>query len=443
MTHHWKNKKIIQQPNRNSEDIIPILNQIRDYPNLVSIQEIKILKKHLSNVAQGNGFIIQGGDCAETFIDFNSDMIENKLKTLLQMSAIIQYITKTNIIRIGRIAGQFFKPRTNTFEVRNNIKLPAYRGDGINSIEFSKEGRAHNPKRLLQAYHQSAATMNLIRNLTMTGYTNINNIQSWNFSPLEKSEYVKKYNMIASQIQDILAFTNNGNNSVFPNLSYNTVFTSHEALVLDYENTFIASHKDDKYNCSGHMLWVGDRTRFIDSAHIEFIAHIENPIGIKIGPTINIDDILLLCNKINPNNHYGKISFITRLGINYIEDILPKLIEVVEKNNLNILWLCDPMHGNTITTDKGIKTRNFDTIKKEIEIFFAIHNKYNTIPGGLHFELTGDSVTECIGGIKNIKDDDLEEYYQTACDPRLNNEQSLEMAFLTAELLQKRRKNSE
>jgi len=443
MIQEWKNKKILQQPNWKSQEISLVLRQIKDYPNLVSIEEIKILKQHLSNAAQGNGFIIQGGDCAETFIDFNADMIENKLKTLLQMSAIIQYITKTNIIRIGRIAGQFFKPRTSEFEIRNNTKLPAYRGDGINSIEFSKHGRQHNPKRLLQAYHQSAATMNLIRNLTMTGYTSINNIKSWNFSPLEKSEYVKKYNMIANQIQDILTFTHNGNNSLFPNLSYNTVFTSHEALVLDYENAFINPYQEKYYNCSAHMLWVGDRTRFINSAHIEFVAHIENPVGIKIGPTINIDDILVLCKKINPDNQYGKISFITRLGINYIEDILPKLIELVQKNNLNILWLCDPMHGNTITTDKGIKTRNFDTIKKEIEMFFTIHNKYNTIPGGLHFELTGDSVTECIGGIKNIKDDDLEEYYQTACDPRLNNEQSLEMAFLTAELLQKRRNNSE
>ena len=212
MIQDWKNKKILQQPNWKSQEIIPVLKQIKDYPNLVSIQEIKILKKHLSNAAQGNGFIIQGGDCAETFIDFNADMIENKLKTLLQMSAIIQYITKTHIIRIGRIAGQFFKPRTSEFEIRNNTKLPAYRGDGINSIEFSKHGRQHNPKRLLQAYHQSAATMNLIRKLTMTGYTSINNIKSWNFSPLEKSEYVKKYNMIANQIQDILTFTHNGNN---------------------------------------------------------------------------------------------------------------------------------------------------------------------------------------------------------------------------------------
>jgi len=443
MIEQWKNKKILQQPNWDAKDLNPILKQIKSYPNLVSIAEIKILKKHLSNVAQGNGFIIQGGDCAETFIDFNADMIENKLKTLLQMSAIIQYITKTNIIRIGRIAGQFFKPRSNVSEVRDTMTLPAYRGDGINSIEFSKKGRIHNPKRLLQAYHQSAATMNLIRNLTMTGYTSINNIKSWNFSPLEKSEYVKKYNMIAKQIQDILTFTHNGDNSLFPNLLYNTVFTSHEALVLDYENAFLVNEKHHYYNCSSHMLWVGDRTRFIDSAHIEFVAHIENPIGIKLGPTLNIDDIILLCKKINPNNLYGKISFITRLGINNIQKILPKLIGTVQKNHLNVLWLCDPMHGNTITTDKGIKTRDFDTIKKEIELFFEIHNKYQTIPGGLHFELTGDSVTECIGGIKNIQDNDLEEYYQTACDPRLNNEQSLEMAFLTAELLQKRRNNSE
>ena len=443
MIQTWKQKEILQQPNWPADDLDPILNQIQSYPNLVSIKEIKSLKKHLSNVSQGEGFIIQGGDCAETFIDFNATMIENKLKVLLQMSAIIQYITQTNIIRIGRIAGQFFKPRTNEFEIRNNLKLPSYRGDGINSIEFSKEAREHNPKRLLQSYHQSAATMNLIRNLTMTGYAHINNIKSWNFSPLENTEYVKRYNMIAKQIQDILTFTHHGNNSLFPNLVYNTVFTSHEALVLDYESTFIAEENNKSYDCSGHMLWVGDRTRFVDSAHIEFVSQIENPIGIKVGPNINISDITLLCKKINPTNQHGKISFIIRLGINYIENLLPKLINEVEKQSLNVLWLCDPMHGNTILTDKGIKTRNFDTIKQEIELFFKIHNQHGTIPGGLHFELTGDSVTECIGGIKNIQHQDLDEYYQTACDPRLNNEQSLEMAFLTAELLQKRRHNSE
>ena len=441
MKNLWTNKTIKQQPKWvDKNQFKQIIHQLHNYPNLVSVNEIKELRHHLSEVAQGRGFIIQGGDCAETFIDFSTDSIKNKLKVLLQMSAIIQYITKINVVKIGRIAGQFFKPRTNEFENRNNIKLPSYRGDAINSIKFSKEGRTPNPKRLLQAYHQSAATMNLIRNLTMRGFTNFQNIQSWKSTNFKQSKYFKKYNVVANQIKEIFQFTNQKNQS---NYISNTVYTSHEALLLEYENAFLNKNKNLIFNCSAHMLWVGDRTRFIDSAHIEFVSQLENPIGVKIGPDINIDDIVLLCKKINPKNEHGKIAFIVRLGINYIDKLLPLIIKKVKENNLNVLWLCDPMHGNTIITKTGYKTRNFDTIKNEIESFFNIHNKYNTIPGGLHFELTGDNVTECIGGINNIQDVDLKEYYQTACDPRLNNEQSLEMGFLIAELLETRRKNSE
>ena len=437
----WNNKSIKQQPQwGDSKQFNSIIHQLQNYPNLVSIDEIRSLQKHLSQAAQGKCFIIQGGDCAETFIDFNTRSIQNKLKVLLQMSAIIQYITKINVIKIGRIAGQFFKPRTNAFEERNNIKLPSYRGDAINSIEFTKEGRQPNPKRLLQAYHQSASTMNLIRNLTMRGFTNFQNIKSWELSNFQKSKYFQKYDDIVNQIKEIFKFTNQHN--ISNNLS-NTVYTSHEALLLDYENAFLHQENKKIFNCSAHMLWVGDKTRFLDSAHIEFVSKIENPIGIKIGPDINIEDVVLLCKKINPGNKYGKIAFIVRLGINHISKLLPLMIKKVEAHHLNVLWLCDPMHGNTILTKTGYKTRNFDTIKNEIEHFFNIHNENNTIPGGLHFELTGDNVTECIGGINNIKDDDLKQYYQTACDPRLNNEQSLEMGFLIAELLEKRRKNSE
>ena len=443
----WKNKPIQQQPHWDDlKQFELIINQLHQYPNLVSVNEIIELKNNLSDAAQGNGFIIQGGDCAETFIDFNTSSIKNKIKVLLQMSAIIQYITKINVTKIGRIAGQFFKPRTNDFELRNNKKLPSYRGDAINSLQFNEADRKPNPKRLLQAYHQSAATMNLIRNLTMRGFTNFQNIHSWELSDFQKSQYFQKYNVIANQIKDILKFTKHSNISLSTSLSsavFNTVYSSHEALLLDYENTFIHQQKNKFYNCSAHMLWVGDRTRDIDSAHIDFVSQLENPIGIKIGPQINIDDIVILCKKINPKNINGKISFIVRLGINYIDELLPLIIKKVKDNNLNVLWLCDPMHGNTIMTKKGYKTRNFDTIKQEIESFFNIHHNYKTIPGGLHFELTGDNVTECIGGINNIKDGDLEQYYQTACDPRLNHEQSLEMGFLIAELLEKRRKYSE
>jgi len=436
----WKNKTLTQQPQwPNTKQFTDIIGTIKNYPNLVSIKEITTLKNQLTNASQGHGFILQGGDCAETFSEFSNNMIKNKLKVLLQMSAIIQYITKTNVTKIGRIAGQFFKPRSSDFEVRDDKKLPVYRGDAINSIIFSKSARKPNPKRLLQVYHQSSAIMNLIRNLTMEGFTNFNNINSWNLSLQEKSKYVKKYNVIAKQINEMITFANASTDFFSSNIHHNTVYTSHEALILDYELAFTKFNTKKNYICSAHMLWVGNRTRFLDSAHIHFVSQIANPVGIKIGPDIDIKDIVPLCKKINPNNEHGKISLIIRLGINYISEILPALIEEVAKNNINVLWLCDPMHGNTIQTKTGLKTRNFDTIKQEIEYFFNIHNKYQTIPGGVHFELTGDNVTECIGGINNIQDINLTEHYQTACDPRLNNEQSLEMGFLIAELLQKRR----
>ena len=441
MIKDWKKKPIHQNPNwENKNKLQNILNQIQNYPNLVSVDEINILKTYLAEASRGKGFIIQGGDCAETFVDFSEKMIENKLKVLLQMSAIIHYTTKINVIKIGRIAGQFAKPRSNKYEIRDNLKLPSYRGDAINSLTFTKDARKHNPANLLQAYHQSAATMNLIRNLMMKGFTNFSNIQSWGVPFLNNSEYVKQYNIIVNKIKDILKFTSPNKETITPNLNQNivnTLFTSHEALMLDYESTFVTKKNMLHYDCSAHMLWVGDRTRALEGAHIEFVAQLENPIGIKIGPTIDCQDLVPLCNKINPKNVPGKLILIIRLGVNYINTILPEIIDIIKINKLNVLWLCDPMHGNTINSINGYKTRNFNTIKTEINAFFSIHHQCNTIPAGVHFELTGDNVTECLGGINNVKDIDLEQYYQTACDPRLNNEQSLEMGFLIADLLQK------
>ena len=441
MNINWKTKKLYQQPKwDNEQQLQKILKKITNYPNLVSINEIYNLRNYLEEASKGNGFIIQGGDCAETFIDFNEKMIENKLKVLLQMSAIIHYTTKINVLKIGRIAGQFAKPRSQEYETRENITLPSYRGDGINQIQFSQNSRHPNPNNLLQAYHQSAATMNLIRNLMMQGFTNFSNIQSWGISFLNNSEYVKKYNIIVNKIKDIITFTNTNKtiptSTINPNI-VNTLFTSHEALILDYESAFIINEKKKYYDCSAHMVWVGDRTRDLDGAHIEFVSHLENPIGIKIGPSFDYKDIIPLCKKLNPKNLHGKLIFIIRLGVNYINQMLPEIINIIKKNKLNVLWFCDPMHGNTITANNGYKTRNFDTIKSEICSFFNIHKAYDTVPAGIHFELTGDNVTECLGGINNVQDVDLEQYYQTACDPRLNNEQSLEMGFLIAELLQK------
>ena len=290
-----KNSGLTQQPHwPDLEQVNQITKMIKEYPNLVSVKEIINLKRQLANASKGDGFILQGGDCAETFTEFSNDMIQNKLKVLLQMSAILQYVTKINITKIGRIAGQFFKPRSSEYEVRDGVKLPSYRGDAINDITFTKEHRTPNPKRLLQAYHQSSAIMNLIRNLTMGGFTNFTNINSWNLSLQEKSEYVKKYNAIAKQINEMITFTNVSKDFLSSNIHQNTVYTSHESLVLDYELAFHKNYNKKNYICSSHMLWVGDRTRFLDSAHIDFVSQIANPIGVKIGPSICIEDIICL-----------------------------------------------------------------------------------------------------------------------------------------------------
>ena len=439
----WQSLIIKQQPDWSDNKVLSVvLNKLKTYPNLVFPYEINLLKQDLINASKGKSFIIQGGDCAETFIDFSAKMVKNKIKILLQMSAIIKYITKLDIINIGRIAGQFSKPRSNKFEERDGLSLPSYRGDAVNDINFDRGSRKSNPNRLLMAYNQSAATMNLIRSLIMDGYTDFKNIQSWGLSFLENSHYVKKYNNIAKNIKDILKFTDHDSiENFYSQISHmsNSIYTSHECLLLDYENSFIKHQKNENkyYSGSAHMLWVGDRTRNVNEAHVEFISNLENPIGIKIGPSINLDDIILLCKKLNPKNELGKLVFINRLGVNYVSDLLPKIVKIIKNNDLNIIWMCDPMHGNTITSKTGYKTRNFNTIKEELEIFFKICYENNVIPAGVHFELTGENVTECTGGMKNIQDIDLNQYYQTACDPRLNNEQSLEMAFLISDYINK------
>jgi 3-deoxy-7-phosphoheptulonate synthase len=398
-------------------------------------------------VAKGKHFIIQGGDCAETFRDFSDEMIKNKLKIILQMSAIIKYTTSLETINIGRIAGQYIKPRTNDIETRDGVSLPAYRGDGVNSILFDHEKRIPNPKRLVKAYHQSAATMNLIKSLIISGFTDIQQIELWSRDLLDQSPLGEKYKDIVKKITEILQFARGSGIIANPVDHLNkpmNFYTSHEVLLLDYERAFLINDNKNKvYCCSTHMLWVGDRTRFADSEHIEFVSSIDNPIGIKIGPTVNIDDLCRIYDKINPDHKEGRIVFITRLGEKNIETILPQLIDKVKKYGQKVIWLCDPMHGNTIKAKNGYKTRSFDTIIHELNMFFEIHNTEQTIPGGVHFELTGENVTECLGGINNIQDEDLDHKYETTCDPRLNNEQSLEIAFLISELLKNKGKKIE
>ena len=432
----WASLKIDQQPNwPNSFEYDSIIQTLSYYPKIVNEDEIILLKEELKLINQKQSFVIQGGDCAETFSNFNSSSIKNKLEILLQMSAIIQYTSKIPVNIIGRIAGQYIKPRSSQYESRDGLKLPSYRGDGVNSIEFTKDARTPNPQRLLTAYHQSSSAMNLIRSLIMQGYTNINNMKSWEKIFLNNELLEKKYNNIFTQIKETLQFVEASDILQSPGKN---IYISHESILLDYDNAFIIENQDKQHFCgSGHMLWVGDRTRNLDSAHVKFASLVENPIGIKIGPNFNIDDINLLCEKINPKNEIGKLTLIVRLGQKNIESMLPKLIEKVKQHGQNVIWFCDPMHGNTIRAKNGYKTRKFETIINEIKLFFQIHNQCKTIPGGIHLELTGDNVTECLGGIKNIQTKDLDLRYETTCDPRLNNEQSLEVAFLIADLLKK------
>jgi 3-deoxy-7-phosphoheptulonate synthase len=436
----WKQFPIHQQPNWPDKAIYEkVLDEISTYPPLVFAGEVRALKQQLADATLGKGFLIQGGDCAETFSDFKANSIRDKLKILLQMSVVLTYGASYNVIKVGRIAGQFAKPRSSDVEIRKNVSLPSYRGDAVNSIEFNENTRAPNPKRMLRTYNQSAATLNLLRAFTKGGFADLNKVHFWNQEFIESSPQGKRYEEIAKRIDDSLKFMHavgisSSNTSA---LKLTEFYTSHEALLVGYEQALTRqdSLTGEWYDCSAHMLWIGERTRQLDGAHVEFLSGVHNPIGIKLGPTANADDIVKLCEILNPNNEPGRISLITRMGADKINEVLPTLIQGITASGQNVLWVCDPMHGNTFKTETGYKTRHFNTILKELENFFAIHKSEGSFPGGIHFELTGDNVTECLGGARDISDSDLRERYETACDPRLNNEQSLELAFLISDLL--------
>ena len=440
----WKILPAEQQPDwEKSEAYSKVISEISGYPPLVFAGEVRALKQQLGDAAQGNGFLIQGGDCAETFDDFRADSIRDKLKILLQMSVVLTYGASCNVVKLGRIAGQFAKPRSANTEARDGIELPSYRGDAVNDINFNEDSRKQNPKRLLRTYNQSAATLNLLRAFTTGGFADLNKVHVWNQEFIAQSPQGKRYEEIANSIDDALIFMkavgiNSDNTSA---LKLAEFFTSHEALLLGYEHALTRqdSLTGKWYNCSAHFLWIGDRTRQPNGAHVEFLSGVDNPIGIKVGPTINEEELITLCEKLNPENEWGKLTLISRMGADTVRSKLPPLIKTIKESGQKVLWVCDPMHGNTYKTDNGYKTRHFDTILEELEHFFAIHRAEETIPGGVHFELTGDNVTECLGGAREISDSDLNSRYETACDPRLNNEQSLELAFLVTDLLRNRR----
>ena len=355
------------------------------------------------------------------------------------MSVVLTYGASCNVIKLGRIAGQFAKPRSANIETRDGINLQSYRGDAVNDIEFNEKSRKPNPKRMLRTYNQSAATLNLLRAFTTGGFADLNKVHHWNQEFIAQSPQGKRYEQIANSIDEALTFMQavgiNSENTAA--LKLTEFFTSHEALLLGYEQSLTRqdSLTNKWYNCSAHFLWIGDRTRQPKGAHVEFLSGVDNPVGIKVGPSITEEELIFLCEKLNPEYKWGRLTLIVRMGANTIRSKLPPLIKAIKESGQKVLWICDPMHGNTYKTEKGYKTRNFDTILEELEHFFAIHRAEGTIPGGVHFELTGDNVTECIGGAREISDLDLETKYETACDPRLNNEQSLELAFLLTDLL--------
>ncbi len=441
----WREKPILQQPTYGDQALLQTVeSQLRKYPPLVFAEEVRSLKSHLADVTEGKAFLLQGGDCAESFSEFNADNIRDFFKVFLQMSVALTFAGGKPVVKVGRIAGQFAKPRSSDFEEIDGIKMPSYRGDIINDIAFTKEGREPDPYRMLSAYNQSAATQNLIRAFARGGYADLRRVHQWNLDFTKESQSNARYEALTEDIEKALDFMEaiGINSKSVPSLNETVLYTSHEALLLNYEE---ALTREDSlgggfYDCSAHMLWIGDRTRQLDGAHVEFLRGVENPVGIKAGPTTDPEDLLRLIDAINPQNEAGKLNIIVRMGADKVGDHLPALLRAVEKEGKKILWSCDPMHGNTIKTSNNYKTRPFDDVLKEVTNFMNIHAAEGTIAGGVHLEMTGKDVTECTGGSQAITEANLSSRYHTHCDPRLNASQALELSFLIADALKKRAK---
>ena len=429
-----------QQPNwPDTKSLNDAVKTLKTFPPLVFAGECDNLKAKIAEAADGKAFWLQGGDCAETFAAATADSIRNRIKTILQMAAVLQYFSSLPVVKVGRMAGQFAKPRSNDFEVRNGVKLPAYRGDAVNDLEFTELARTPNPARLVQVYHTSAATLNLARAFTQGGFADLRRVHEWNKGFASDARFSERYEKMADEIGRAIQFMASA--GVDPE-SFKTVdfYSSHEALILEYEKalTRIDSRTDKPYDVSGHFVWVGERTRQLNGAHIDFAKKISNPIGVKLGPKTTDAEVIELIKVLNPNNEPGRLTFITRMGAELVKEKLPPLIKAVSKSGKKVLWVCDPMHGNTYEAPSGYKTRKFEDVIAEVQGFFAVHKQLGTHPGGIHIELTGDDVTECVGGGDQISHEDLATRYETACDPRLNHTQSLELAFLVAEMLRDR-----
>lgn len=433
----WRDLPAAQQPDYPDPDALRrVIADIETFPPLVFAGECDQLRARLGAVAKGEAFLLQGGDCAETFDGVSAEQIRNKLKTLLQMSAVLTYAASMPVVKVGRIAGQYSKPRSKPTETRDGVTLPSYRGDSVNSPEFTPQARTPDPERLKRMYHASAATLNLVRAFTTGGYADLRQVHDWNRDFVRSSAAGRRYEALAREIGRALDFMKacGADPEQFRIVEF---YSSHEALILDYESamTRVDSRTGRLYDVSAHMLWIGERTRQLDHAHIEFASKISNPIGVKLGPSATPQEALALIDRLDPDREPGRLTFITRMGKDKIRDRLPELVEKVTAEGAQVAWVCDPMHGNTFEAASGHKTRRFDDVLDEVKGFFEVHRALGTHPGGIHVELTGDDVTECVGGGDEILMEDLQRRYETACDPRLNTQQSLELAFLVAEML--------
>jgi 3-deoxy-7-phosphoheptulonate synthase len=437
----WPNLPAAQQPAWPTAEGLAQAQQIlAGLPPLVFAGECDELKSRLAAATNGDAFVLMGGDCAETFVANTADSIRARLKTVLQMAIVLTYGASMPVVKIGRIAGQYGKPRSSSEETIDGISLPSYRGDAVNGLEFTPEARQPDPMRLVQTYHASAATLNLVRAFTQGGYADLRQVHSWNQDFVSESTPGKRYEEMAEEIDRALSFMTacGADPEEFKRADF---YASHEALLLDYEKplTRVDSRTGNLYDVSGHFVWVGERTRELDGAHIDFVSKIKNPIGVKIGPKTTESDILGLLEKLNPEKIPGRLMFITRMGAGNISNVLPKLVAAVQKTDHPVLWVCDPMHGNTTEAASGHKTRQLDDVIDEVRGFFEVHKNAGTHPGGIHIELTGDDVTECLGGIGGVSENDLPFRYETACDPRLNRIQSLDLAFQVADMLRDRK----
>ncbi|MBK8173806.1 MAG: 3-deoxy-7-phosphoheptulonate synthase class II [Rhodospirillales bacterium] len=440
----WRNCPIRQVPTYSDANrLTAVEGELRHFPPLVFAGEARRLKRLLSRVAEGKAFLLQGGDCAESFAEFHPNNIRDMFRVLLQMAVVLTFGAAVPVVKVGRLAGQFAKPRSSDSETIDGVTLPAYRGDMINGMDFTPEAREPDPQRMLHAYNQSASTLNLIRAFAQGGYADLHQVHLWNLSFVADSPQGHRYKDLAGRLDEALAFMAacGLTSETTPQIRETSFFTSHEALLLNYEEALarVDSTTGDWYDTSAHLLWIGERTRQIDGAHVEFLRGVGNPIGVKLGPTIAGDELIRLIDILNPANEAGRLTLIVRMGPEKIDDVLPAMIRRVAREGRRVVWVCDPMHANTVKSSSGYKTRHFDRILEEVRAFFAVHEAEGTYAGGVHFEMTGQDVTECVGGAQAITEANLGARYHTHCDPRLNASQALELAFLLAETLKEGR----